>query len=1034
MNIAISTLLQPPIVRTGLLPHTTGPTSQKPPSTKDIPPVTLTNIPHVEPSAFKEYLTQVGSLFEAFQRSKAESEDDNTSQLFRRDRKGSKDDEYGELIERGLRNRESRESGLCSPSVASISSAAGGPPTMRRRSSGGIGKRNTVTPLSTIPSVYFEENFALENPRTFDVVSERSEVVRPHPSVVAEEAKSNDMNGSAAPARKALATNAILQEKLSWYMDTVEIHLISSISSASTSFFAALGSLRELQSEAAESVEKIKKLREDLQDLDKAMALGGLEIIAMKRRRENLRKLSQAVDQLRHIVEGATHCEELVESGELDLAIDRLDQLEELAAGTLNPFAEDVRWLLPEPMQELIDLRRLKAIEGLSQGIDQLRLRVGQGYEARFLDVLLGDLRQHVSAVPNRDTLQRWAAASTRGKPGHVRAPSKPPAYISTSDKLRADLLAILNNLNRSKHTVSATGAYREAIMREMKSLIRKHLPSSSDDDNESVASTSTRASRALSQQDKSSILARNLRSLDPDMAEELLFKVYCGVGEALRRLGIQVKVLLDVTSSISTPSPMPRSPPKSPTFASIDRNLSKPVATLSSGPNLQEELTQALDMSSLLGQAVDVAQTQITKILRVRSEQAVRLPLPMFLRYFTVNRLFADECEAVSGRSGASLRGIVNGQIHDFVSLLADAEKEKLAHDMEVDRWEARDFTERDSELLARVTQGMTSDPPAWSKASHVWEEVQVLPAPSADTNGTRKKEPRCAVIEEEIFILVESAICLLRGLETLETLVANIPTTSSDVSSAILEYLKIFNSRSYQLILGAGATRTANLKNINTKHLALASQALGFVITLIPYIREFVRRRPSSNSAALAEYDRVKRLLQDHQESIHTKLADIMNGRANIHTTAMGKVDWDKDTQREVSAHIETITKETVTLHRVLAKHLPPGTLGLILAEVFTSYREQWGKAFEEAEVRTEEGKKRLLRDAEFFDARIGKIDGGGDVGRALIDIVKAKKIAGAPGPTTTAAPASDDTPQKIDADSKGDSDVRTSEKEKE
>lgn len=60
----------------------------------------------------------------------------------------------------------------------------------------------------------------------------------------------------------------------------------------------------------------------------------------------------------------------------------------------------------------------------------------------------------------------------------------------------------------------------------------------------------------------------------------------------------------------------------------------------------------QVLDMSSLLGQAVDIAQTQITKLLKVRTEQTIHLPLSSFLRYFALNRLFADECEAVSGRA----------------------------------------------------------------------------------------------------------------------------------------------------------------------------------------------------------------------------------------------------------------------------------------------------------------------------------------------------------------------------------------------
>lgn len=68
--------------------------------------------------------------------------------------------------------------------------------------------------MSTIPSVYFDQDFNLKSPRAFDVVSERSDVVPPTstPRTV--------HKGNAPAPRKVLATNAILQE-LSWYMDTV---------------------------------------------------------------------------------------------------------------------------------------------------------------------------------------------------------------------------------------------------------------------------------------------------------------------------------------------------------------------------------------------------------------------------------------------------------------------------------------------------------------------------------------------------------------------------------------------------------------------------------------------------------------------------------------------------------------------------------------------------------------------------------------------------------------------------------------------
>lgn len=952
-----------------MLPQTstTAPSSHRPPSTKDIPPVTLTNIPHVESSAFKPYLTQVGRLFEAFQRAKDESNDRPPQLSLGDSERPNQEDERLQLLGAGFPHQL-----LGASPTPRLGSLAALPPLespeVKRRPNPRTARRSVYvpTPLTTIPHIFFEDNFHLENPRTFDVVSERSEVVRQ------EDIKgANGSVSSPGPSgRKALATNAILQEKLSWYMDTVEVHLISSISSASTSFFAALGSLKELQSEAAESVARIKELREDLRNLDQEMAVGGLKIIGMKRRRQNLRALGEATTQVQEVVDGATHCEELVDSGELETALERMDILDGFVGGSLDPARfQHAPWLSEDTPRRLLDLRTLKALDGFSDGMRQLRFRIGKGFELRFLEALLADLRRHVQSVSNQETLKRWALASQRSRGDHAQSPSVFPSYLKTDDKLRSELSTTLKGLSRSSHTRPAAAAFREAIMREMKNVIRQHLPSSSEDDAESVSSVSTKASRAQSQQDKSAILARNLRALSTEDAERLLVQMYSNVGEALRRLSTQVKALLDVTSGIGPPStPGLRSPLKSPDATSIDGYMQQKTTTRPrSSSQVQQELMEALDMSSLLGQAVDVAQSQITKILKVRTEQTVRLPLLHFLRYFTLNRLFADECEAVSGRSGTALKSVVNGQIADFVSILGDTEKQRLAQSMESDRWEARDFSDAENVLLSRILDSTTKDPSPWLRKAAVWEDPEgdKLNGETAatETNGAAKEKARSALIDEEKYILVDSAVAALKGIEQFENLIAVIPSMASDVSTALLDYLKLFNSRTYQLILAAGATRSAGLKNINTKHLALASQALGFIVAIIPYIREFVRRHSPTSAAALAEFDKVRRLYQEHQSNIHEKLSDIMKGRAAAHISTMRKVDFDGGADVQVSPHMETLVKETSTLHRVMSKHLPEMSVRMIMTSVFESYREQWSKAFQEVEVRTAAGKARYV-----------------------------------------------------------------------
>ena len=987
---AISTLLQPPIMRTGLIPHTAAQAAAsgfKAPTTKDIPPVTLTNVPSVPPENFRDYLNRIGPLFESFQRGRSEPESPTWL-------KKDKDLERTEALERRLSRPDS--SAPPTPIITRQNSAGnlspldspGGP---RRRSSAQYRRnRNEPTPLSTIPNVYFDEDFRLENPRTFDVVSERSEIVRPPPGSQPAPAA----NGTPQMPRKSLANNAILQEKLSWYMDTVEVHLINSISTASTGFFAALGSLKELQTEAEQSVAKIQGLREDLKRLDQEVAVSGLEVAAKRRRRENVRKLRSATAQVQRVVENVKKADELVDNGAYDEAVDQMDRVGRLVCGQQEAGQEE----------ELIDLRPLKALQGLDSGLQELQLRIGTGFAQRFSTILIEDLRRHVQKVPNSDTLKRWS-----------RQRGIPPTYMETDDKFRKDLLSALTGLARAGHTAPASSKYRDDVNKEVKAIIRRFMPSSSDDDADSMASVSTTMSRGGGKrngQEKSIVLARNLRALDAEDAEKLLIDAYTSIGEALRRVSTQTKILLDVTSSMQAPEPTsPRSHSRSATVSSIEDKLTNGTTSVNNA-TVQDELSQALDMSSLLGQAVDTAQSQIIKVLKVRSEQTIRLPKPLFLRYFTLNRLFADECEAISGRGGNTLKGFINVQISAFVQELGTSEAERIAKTLDSDIWNAEDFTEERNVLLQRILASMTRDPAEWAQGTApIWEQpgssAQQVNGSAANgtpsapvTNGAAPAAAKAATakpayIDETRFILVPSASSLLDSIDNFLALTSTLPTMTPQISTSLLDVLRTFNSRTKQLILGAGATKIAGLKNIQTKHLALASQALSFVVALIPYMRECVRRHvPSGQAGILAKFDEMKRSYQEHQSGIHDKLVEIMTSRSTTHVKAMSQIDFDTPAPDDkVNAYIETLTKETLTIYRVLSRHLSELDVSLIMRQIFAGYKEHWTKAFGDVDVKSSAGEQRLLRDAEALEARLGKVEGFEGIGKEIVAVVKAK-----------------------------------------
>ncbi|KAK8002857.1 hypothetical protein PG989_002576 [Apiospora arundinis] len=906
---------------------------------------TLLQPPIIDVAEFKPYLSQVGALYEQLRRVK-ESEDNGADQVFRRN---SKAETIPDLDDGHLRPGSSggRPSSSRKASTSSFGSASPlESPQIRRRSSAGFARKAAQgpPPLNTIPSVYFDDDFHLENPPN----------IRCSP-------------------RKALATNAILQEKLSWYMDTIEMHLISSISTASTTFFTALGSLRELHSEAAESVDRIRTLRKELDALDQEIATTGLDIVQKRRRKENLQQLDDAVQQLREIAEALSECETQVDAGDIDKALFNIEALERLIAGRKRLHGKDNG-------RQLRDLRDAVALQGVNTDISTLRLRIGKAYETRFVDVLLEDLRRHVDTVSTQDVLLRWSSATMRSRGGQPKdATAFPPAYLCSTGGLRSQLMPVVTGLHQAKHITMAIASYRELVLREIRKLIQKPLPSSDDDDNSTIMSASTRSGRKLSQQEKSSILARNLRALEPEDAELLFTKIYIGVTETLRRLTTQGGL---------------KSPPLN-----------------SANQDVQEDIHITLDMANLLGQAADLAQEKITKVLRVRSEQSTRLPLDMFLRYFTLNLYFTNECESISGRSGTSIKTVVNGHIKEFIDQHGDVEKQKLAQEMESDQWAAKDFTDENKLLLDRIVDSSTRDDVSWSEASKIWipySDTQPKPngRPRAESNGGGPKEKtRSAVIDSESFILPQSAILCQEGMSHFMQLIAGIPSMSSDIATSLISYLQVFNSRCTQLILGAGATRSAGLKNITTRHLALAAQALAFISTLIPHVREFVRRlagtganvNNTSVAALMGEFDKVKRLYQEHQNNIYDKLVEIMSGRAAAHTKTMKGLDWDRparEGEASVDVFMETLVKETVTLHRVLTKHLPEPTVRLIMTPVFDSYKAQLGKALQGLEVKEDIGAKRMEDNIGYLITRLSKLEGFANTGEHLLSIVQTKK----------------------------------------
>lgn len=89
---------------------------------------------------------------------------------------------------------------------------------------------------------------------------------------------------------------------------------------------------------------------------------------------------------------------------------------------------------------------------------------------------------------------------------------------------------------------------------------------------------------------------------------------------------------------------------------------------------------------------------------------------------------------------------------------------------------------------------------------------------AAAASSTTTSSKHLR---IEDRTYYVVLATSEVLTLLLDYLRVVVNLSMLTTDAMSRVIEFLKSFNSRTCQVVLGAGAMKSAGLKNISAKHL---------------------------------------------------------------------------------------------------------------------------------------------------------------------------------------------------------------------
>lgn len=330
--------------------------------------------------------------------------------------------------------------------------------------------------LENVPSIFFEPNFQLENPRTFDAVCEGADIV-----------------GHSGP-NPPTSTNSILQEKLSHYLDTVEVHLIQEISKRSAQFFEALSNLQALHQETLDCVSQIHSIRQNMKETQQQQCESGLKVVSLQRRRTNVGLLYNGIQMVKEIRSSQPMIQILLNQGDFFAALDLIDDAKSKLSGSEATEYEDDRedgsakqdtiavrrsQIENSKLVPRLDMQAVRALLNFSSQLDEMYVAVGNIMEHDFISSLISDFTMYIDGldmdVASQSILVSVLTSATSRAYGSVRSPSMLETTRSKDfDSLKDRLAPATMGLVRSKQVKRSLHIYQERLLNELKASITK--------------------------------------------------------------------------------------------------------------------------------------------------------------------------------------------------------------------------------------------------------------------------------------------------------------------------------------------------------------------------------------------------------------------------------------------------------------------------------------------------------------------------------------------------------------------------------
>ncbi|XWS20712.1 hypothetical protein CRYUN_Cryun31cG0126300 [Craigia yunnanensis] len=851
--------------------------------------------------------------------------------------------------------------------------------------------------LREVPALYFKEDFALEDGATFRAACPFTDV----------------------------SENIVLQEKLSHYLDVVELHLVKEISLRSNSFFEAQGQLQDLNVKIVEGCCRIRELKETIRLLDTDLVDSARQIQELNTNRTNLLALQHKLKLIISVNQALSALKLLVASAECAGALDVIDDLQHLLDGDELPGLHCFHHLRDHVVASIDSINSILSAEFMRASI----------HDAGDKDaVILLKAKARASISLNGEDVEQ----------------AKLDEEETTN--FRDCLLPLIIGLLRTAKLPFVLRTYRDTLTVDMKTAIKAAVAELLPVLVARPLESDLISERTMDVDGGGSSLASKLRSLSSESFVQLLAAIFkivqahlvraaevkraiewimCNLDGHYAADSVATAIALGAMVSESSPESNSQGGPLLPyaPLRSTSKVISSPgkasdaISPYNLSKNFRADVLR--ENTEAVFAACDAAHGRWAKLLGVRALLHPRLRLQEFLSIYNITQEFITATEKIGGRLGYSIRGTMQSQAKSFVDFQHESRMTKIKAVLDQETWvevdvpdefqaivsslfhseaiisESKDnaeskMTESCSDIVASnegsqvadtglqgsLERNELNDSSGTTAVNAVQGKAEVIERKKSDavtssqSNSSNMKEhgkPTTQMLEYGGvgYHMVNCGLILLKMLSEYIDMNHLLPALSLEVVHRVVEILKFFNTRTCQLVLGAGAMQVSGLKSITSKYLALASQVISFTYTIIPEIRQilFLKVPESRKSLLLLEFDRVAQDYKVHRDEIHTKLVQIMRERLLVHLRGLPQIveSWNRpeDAEPQPSQFARSLTKEVGYLQRVLSRTLHEVDVQAIFRQVVVIFHSQISEAFSRLEISTPKAKDRLHRD---------------------------------------------------------------------